>query len=629
MCGIAGVAGMRPDPETLDRMAAAIAHRGPDSCGVMVDEHAGFAFRRLSIIDLQGGNQPIFNEDQSAAIMLNGEIYNYRDLRAGLMARGHRFGTRSDVETVLHLWEEKGERCLDDLRGMFAIAIWNRADQSLFLARDRVGKKPLYYYESPEGGLVFASEIKAILQSPDIPRTPDFEAIDNFLTLQYVPSPMTAFKGIRRIPPGSWLRWRAGRLTIQRYWRLDYSTKLEKPEPELREEALRLLTEAVTIRLESEVPLGAFLSGGIDSSAVVALAAQALTGPLKTFSIGFGPARFDESGFARLIAQRFSTDHHELRIDEASPELLEDIVWHYDQPFGDSSAVPSFHVARITRPHVTVVLNGDGGDESFAGYDRYRLTSYEPFFRLPALLRLGIFAGAAPFVRYLGRGQRLVQLRPRDRYEAYFATLTHLTPKRKPWMYEYDGLKALINRPSPPLQLMRGGPHLTFLDAMLEADVNYYLPDDLLVKMDVATMAHSLEARSPFLDHKLMEFMAKVPSAMKQRSGVNKYLLKAALQGILPDEILKRPKMGFGIPLADWLRTSLRELVEDTLLDSTALSRGYFRPEAIRKMVNTHFSGRNDYQYLIWDLLMLEMWHRSYIDRAPVARMPAFQQATR
>ncbi|TMC12601.1 MAG: asparagine synthase (glutamine-hydrolyzing) [Chloroflexi bacterium] len=627
MCGIAGLAGLTPDPDVLQAMGLAIEHRGPDDAGQMLKDNAGFAFRRLSIIDVAGGHQPIYNEDGSAAIMLNGEIYNHHELRAGLEQRGHRFRTHSDVETVLHLWEEKAEGCLDDLRGMFALSIWDERRQELFLARDRVGKKPLYYHRLAGGGLVFGSEIKALLQHPEVRRRPNLEAIDHFLTLQYVPSPLTAFEGVERIPPGSWLRWRKGSVEVKRYWRLDYSEKFTEPEAELREEMLRLLREAVKIRLESEVPLGAFLSGGVDSSAVVAFAAEAMSEPLKTFSIGFEPGAFDESPYARIVAERFGTDHHELRVDEGTPQLLEDIVWHYDQPFGDSSAVPSFHVARITRPHVTVVLNGDGGDESFGGYDRYRLTAFEMYFRLPAVVRLGMYAGAAPFVKYLGRGQRLVQLRPRDPYEAYYATLTHLTPRRKPWLYTSDGLRALMETPSPPLALMQGKTHRTLLDAMLEADVNWYLPDDLLVKMDVATMAHSLEARSPFLDHKLMEFMARVPSRYKLRSGQSKYLLKSALRGILPDEILDRPKMGFGVPLGQWLRTSLRELLEDTILGPTALARGYFRPEALREMVAVNNSGRNDHQYLLWDLLMLEMWHRTYIDQVPVPRRPLIRVA--
>ncbi len=583
MCGIAGLAGTPADAAVLERMAAAIAHRGPDDVGLMVEDRAGFAFRRLSIIDVAGGHQPIFNEDESAAIMLNGEIYNHHDLRAGLVDRGHRFRTRSDVETVLHLWEEKKERCLDDMRGMFALAIWDRRDRSLFLARDRVGKKPLYYSSLADGGIVFGSEIKAILQHPGVRREPDLKALDHFLTLQYVPSPMTAFQGIERIAPAHWLRWRAGKVETGRYWRLEYEDKFREPEPELKEELLRLLREAVSIRLESEVPLGAFLSGGIDSSAVVAFAAQA-----------------------------------------------NDIVWHYDQPFGDSSAVPSFHVARITRPHVTVVLNGDGGDESFAGYDRYRVSRLAPYFKLPWPARMGIQTMARPAARFLGRGRRIAGVGVRDEFDAYYATLVHVHPSRKSSLYT-DEFRAQVGRQiSPTLAQMRNAPHAALLDSMLDTDVNHYLPDDLLVKMDVATMAYSLEARSPFLDHKVMEFMARVPASMKLHGGESKHLLKSALRGTIPDAILDRPKMGFGAPLGEWMRRSLKEILVDSVLSDQALARGYFKPEAVRTMVRTHMSGSNEFQYILWDMLMLERWQRMFIDQQPLvvrAREPLLSRS--
>ena len=609
-------------------MAAAIAHRGPDSDGFLVDKNGGLAFRRLSIIDVAGGDQPIFNEDESMAIILNGEVYNHHELRKGLVERGHRFRTHSDVETVLHLFEEKGERCLDDLRGMFALAIWKRRDQSLFLARDRVGKKPLYFARLTGGGIVFGSEIKAILQHPEVKRDPDPSAIDQFLTLQYVPSPMTAFRGIERLAPAHWLRWREGRFEQGRYWRLDYEDKLTASEPELKEELLRLLREAVAIRLESEVPLGAFLSGGIDSSAVVAFAAEASTKPLDTFSIGFQPVNFDESRYARLVATKFGTHHHELMVDAGAPELIDDIVWHYDQPFGDSSAIPSFHVARITRPHVTVVLNGDGGDESFAGYGRYLLNRYSRYYGLPRPIRGAVQALARPVARAVGRGERMLDAGTAGPLDAYFATLSHLHPSRRSWLYGDDFQRRLAHDAPAPLRYLHSTPHAALLDSMLDTDVNNYLPDDLLVKMDVATMAHSLEARSPFLDHKVMEFMARVPASEKLRGGETKHLLKAALRGIVPDEILDRPKMGFGVPLADWLRGSLKEVLEDSVLSDRALGRGYFNPESVRHMVRAHMRGSNRFRYMLWDLLMLERWHQVFIDQKPAVREPAFGRAS-
>jgi asparagine synthase (glutamine-hydrolysing) len=620
MCGIGGIVGSSAERATLEEMGAAIAHRGPDEGAVLVEPGAGFTFRRLSIIDVAGGHQPIFNENGDAFIILNGEIYNHHELRKELENRGHRFRTHSDAETVLHLWEEEGTGCLRHLRGMFALAIWSRTGRSLFLARDRVGKKPLYFHQLPDGGIVFASEIKAILQHPAIARKPNLAALDQFLTLQYVPAPMTAFQGIQCLSPAHWLLWKDGDVRIERYWRLDFGETELVPEQELREEMLRLLRQAVQIRLESEVPLGAFLSGGVDSSAVVALAAASMTEPLKTFSIGFKEAAFDESSYARRVAERFGTDHHELVVESEASDIAQDIVWHYDQPFGDSSAIPSFCVAQLTKPHVTVVLNGDGGDESFGGYDRYRLSNYNLYFRLPRFVRTSLYAAALPVSRYLGRGQRLLALRPQSVRDAYYATLIHLTPRLKPWLYTDGAMDQFVNAVTPPLAFMRSKVCRSSLDMMLETDINYYLPNDLLVKMDVATMAHSLEARSPFLDHVLMEFMARVPAHLKLREGVSKYLLKSAFRGTLPDEILDRPKMGFGVPLGRWLRTNLRELVVDMVLSTRAVNRGYFRYSSLKTIVDRTFGGSDAFQYLLWDLLMLEMWHRTFIDAPPRVR---------
>ena len=618
MCGIAGWAGRPGDPGLLDRMGLALEHRGPDDRGELVGGRVGLAFRRLSIIDVAGGAQPIRNEDGSAVIVCNGEIYNYRALRGRLVRDGHRLRSRSDVETALHLYEDHGEACLRQLRGMFALAIWDERDRSLLLARDRVGKKPLDYTVLPDGCLVFGSEIKAILQHPEVPRRPDWAAIDHFLTLQYVPAPLTAFAGIRRLPPAHWLRWRDGRIELRRYWELDYLPKHREPPAELREELLRRLREAVAIRLESEVPLGAFLSGGIDSSAVVALAAEASAAPVRTFSIGFASSAFDESGYARLVAERFGTDHRELRLaDDGAPEVIEDLVWHYDQPFGDSSAVPSFHVARITRPHVTVVLNGDGGDESFAGYGRYRLR-HAALLGLPARLR----RGAAGLARAVGpvwpRGAAMGEYLAGGLEGAYYRRLLHLSPARKPGLYRDDGpLPLAAAEAAPPLAHLLERRYPDRLDAMLDTDVHHYLPDDLLVKMDVATMAHSLEARSPFLDHELMEFAARLPSPLRLGPAGSKVLLRQALRGVLPDEILDRPKMGFGVPLAEWLRTSLRELLVDTVTSARALGRGLFSPDAVRALVAGHLAGEDAGRSVLWDLLMLELWHRRFIDASP------------
>jgi asparagine synthase (glutamine-hydrolysing) len=618
MCGIAGLAGGPPDPEVLARMAAVLRHRGPDAEGRLEDETAGFAFRRLSIIDVAGGDQPIYNEAGTAAIILNGEIYNHRELRRELEAAGHRFRTRSDAEAVLHLWEDEGEACLSRLLGMFAFAIWDGPRRSLLLARDRLGKKPLYVSRLAGGGLVFGSEIKAILQHPEVARSPDPAALDLFLTLQYVPAPRTAFAGIERMPPASWLRWRDGAVEEGVYWRPDFGTKSDLPAAELPARLLELLRDAVRARLESEVPLGALLSGGIDSSAVVALAAEAPGGPLRTFSVGFADPAFDESPFARLVAERFGTDHHELVLEGASPDLLEHIVWHYDQPFGDSSALPSFEIARLTRRHVTVALNGDGGDESFGGYPRYALAR-----------RLSRLAGAPSPARdaayrlaamFSGRGGRVASIRPRDAAGAYFATLVHLVPADKARLYTPEfGAALAASAPAPPLAFMRSRASVPMVDAMLETDIHNYLPDDLLVKMDVATMAHSLEARSPLLDHRLVEFMAAVPPHLKVGRGGGKLLLKRALRGVLPDQVLDRPKMGFGVPLAAWLRTGFREVLGDLVASDRAAARGLLRRAEVERLISVLLGGDDTPRYILWDLLMLELWHRTFIDRAPQA----------
>ncbi len=590
-------------------MGQAIAHRGPDEATETVLDEAGFAFRRLSIIDVAGGAQPIWNENSDTAILLNGEIYNHRDLREPLEARGHRFRTRSDVESVLHLWEESGSDCLSELRGMFALVIWETRTRRLFMARDRLGKKPLFFARLP-GRLVFGSEIKAILQHPDVRREPNYEAIDDFLNLHCVPSPDTAFAGIECLPPGHQLTWQADRVGIKRYWDLGYGGEQPRSEVEIGEETLRLLREAVRIRLESEVPLGAFLSGGVDSSTVVALAAEASHGPLNTFSIGFSARDFDESAYARLVARQFGTNHHELQVDEAPTDTIHELVRYFDQPFGDSSAIPTLQVAKITRPHVTVVLTGDGGDETFAGYDRYRLARLAPLFGLPPAVLQGIYRAAGPFGRFLGRAERILRARPNSLAEAYLATLYQPSvPART---------ASFLRATAESRSYFGKGRHP--LDSMLASDVHGYLPDDLLVKVDTATMAHSLEARSPLLDHRLMEFAARLPASTKLRGGRQKGLLKLAMAGLLPPEILSRSKRGFGVPLAHWLRTDLADVMRDTLLSDQSAARRHFNQSDLKRIVDDTAAGISTYKYLVWDLIMLELWQRRYIDVMPPSR---------
>ena len=629
MCGIAGILyrdAARPvAPELLGRMSAVLAHRGPDDAGIHRRGGVGLVHRRLSIIDLSpAGHQPMTNEDESCWIVFNGEIYNFLELRPGLLQRGHRFRSQSDTEVILHLYEEHGVECLRLLRGMFAFAIWDAPRRQLVLARDRLGKKPLCYHWDGEA-FRFASEAKAILQDPAVEPRPDPAGISQYLTYGYVPSPGSAFQGLRRLPPGHYLTWQDGRVQVARYWRLRRDRKLQRPEAEWCGEIRDRLQEAVRIRLVSDVPLGAFLSGGIDSSAIVAMMSRASSGPVKTFSIGFDEPEYDELRYARLVAERYGTDHHELVVRPDAVDVLPKLSWHFDEPFADSSAVPTYYVSQMTRQHVTVALNGDAGDENFGGYDRYLASLLAASFdRWPgaALLRRAIRWGLRLWPRtgvrtsLLARGRRFLDGLsevPERRYARWFCHFYGdrkdelLSPAFRAGLDGADALEVL-------LAAYRESEAPDFADATLGVDVGLYLPDDLLVKVDIASMAHSLEARSPFLDHEFMEFAASIPSDLKIRGRTKKYILKRALAELVPAEILHRPKMGFGVPIDHWLRHELRDLVHDTLLAPRARSRGYFRPEVVQRFLDEHTSGRAGWHYLLWNLLMLELWHRTYVD---------------
>jgi asparagine synthase (glutamine-hydrolysing) len=647
MCGIAGKLYLDParsvEPELLERMGAVLAHRGPDDAGLYCQGSIGLVHRRLSIIDLSpAGHQPMANEDGTVWIVFNGEIYNFPALQPDLGRRGHRFRSKTDTEVILHLYEEYGVNCLQHLRGMFAFAIWDGRRRQLFLARDRLGKKPLCYHWDGEA-FRFASEAKAILQDPAVEPRPDPAGISQYLTYGYVPSPGSAFQGMRRLPPAHYLTWHDGRAEVVRYWRLCRDRKLQRPEAEWCQEIRDRLQEAVRIRLISDVPLGAFLSGGIDSSAVVAMMSRASSGPVKTFSIGFDEPEYDELRYARLAAERYGTDHHELVVRPDAVDVLPKLSWHFDEPFADSSAVPTYYVSQMTRQHVTVALNGDAGDENFGGYDRYVANLLAASFdRWPgaALLRRAIRWGLHLWPRtggrrsLLSRGRRFLDglsEAPERRYARWFCHFYGdrkddlLTPAFRASLDGADALEIL-------LAAYRESDAPDFADATLGVDAGLYLPDDLLVKVDIASMAHALEARSPFLDHEFMEFAAAIPSDLKLRGRTKKYILKRALVDLVPAEILHRPKMGFGVPIDHWLRHELRELVHDTLLAPRARSRGYFRPEVVQRFLDEHARGRASWHYLLWNLLMLELWHRTYVDsdgrlltgRRAAAPYPAF-----
>ncbi len=643
MCGIAGKIELAPgrpaDVETAAAMTALLAHRGPDGQVVEAVGPAALGHRRLSIIDLAGGRQPMQSEDGRFHLVFNGEIYNYRGLMKGLIERGHRFASRCDAETIIHLFEERGPACLADLQGMFAFALWDARDRRLFLARDRVGKKPLYWATTGRA-VVFASELKALLMEPSLARELDPRALALYLAFQYVPAPWTIFRGVAKLPPATWALVDCSGpipppVRVERYWKLAYEPKLASAPEAAREAVLARLEEAVAARLESEVPLGVLLSGGVDSSAVVALARRRAAGPLRTFSIGFREETHNELPFARAVARRFETEHTELIVQPDAIAALPQIVWHLDEPFGDSSALPTFFLAQITRRHVTVALNGDGGDESFAGYERYRgrplVARYE---RLPRWVRAELLGPAArwgarrlPASAFLEKLDLLNELSLSDFERHYLGYLTIFPPSmlKRLWALEPAALE-----PSPAewaIEEARRFEAPRGLDWMLACDVTTYLPGDLLVKMDRMTMAHGLEARSPFLDHELMELAARLPAELKAPGGELKGLLKSALRPILPAEALDRPKQGFGVPLSRWFQRDLNGLLRETLLGERARRRGFFRPEAVRRLVEQHLSGRFLHAHRLWALLMFELWARTFLDppsppRGPVAGLP-------
>ncbi|MEV7003551.1 asparagine synthase (glutamine-hydrolyzing) [Streptomyces sp. NPDC093982] len=623
VCGVAGMVSTgSPDPAAVRDMCDVLSHRGPDGEGFHRDNHVALGMRRLAIIDVSGGDQPVFNEDRSVVAVFNGEIYNFRELRTDLLRRGHTFRTNGDSECIVHLYEEHGADLVHRLRGMFALAVWDAGKQQLLLARDRVGKKPLYYREAP-GQLTFASELKALSAVAPGAREVDPTALHHYLTYQYVPAPWSILRGVRKLPPGCLVTWRGGRMEERRYWKLDFSPSPAISEYEAAERTRELLLEATRIRMLAERPLGAFLSGGIDSSAVVAAMARISSKPVKTFSIGFEDARFDERVHAQAVAQRYGTDHHEFVVGASALEVLPTLAWYFDEPFADSSAIPSFFVAKLSRQHVTVALNGDGGDELFGGYTRYaRLAHWERFpfqgaAARPVFKRLGqsLLSTAPPGsrLRRAGRALTLLSETPQRRYARM---MSYFMPEEKDDLYTEWMRRATYGIDS--YELLERAFHesraVGRVNQLMDVDVNTYLPGDLLVKVDISTMANSLEARSPFLDHQLMEWAARLPAQLKVRGNTTKYLLKKSMEEWLPHAVLYRPKQGFGVPLAHWLRTDLRDVAWDVLTDRTAAARGFFRPEAVRAMLKEHCAGE-DHTRRIWALMQFELWHRRFVDQ--------------
>ena len=626
MCGIVGIVsnqGQRVDEALLGRMCNAIRHRGPDDDGFYVNAGVGLGMRRLAIIDLQSGQQPIHNQDRSAWIVYNGEIYNYLELRAKLEKLGHKFYTNSDTEAIVHAYDQYGADCPKHLRGMFAFAIWNEKTEELFLARDRVGKKPLLYAQLNDE-FIFGSEFSALLLHPGVSRDVNSEALHHYLSFMCVPAPMTAYRAIKKLEPGHSLTWRKGEIKIERYWQPDFSHKLDVSEEEAGERALEILRDAVRVRLMSEVPLGAFLSGGIDSSAVVALMSEASSDPVKTFSIGFEEQDFSELHHARRIAEHVGADHHEFIVRPDAMEVLPLLVEHYGEPYADSSAIPTYYVARETRKHVTVALNGDGGDEAFAGYERYAAMQLaERYHRLPAALRklaiqpaIGLLPSSETSRSRIRDAKRFIQAASLPKRERYMRWVSVFDTQAKQDLYSDEFAHEMADvHPSSildPWFARANGSGI--VDAALLTDIMTYLPNDLLVKVDIASMAVSLEARSPFLDHHVIEFAASLPERFKLRGLTTKYLLKKVLHKLLPAENLERRKMGFGVPIGHWFRGKMQPFLRETLLSEKALSRGLFKPSSVRQMIELHIRGERDFAHQIWTLLMLELWFNRFID---------------
>ncbi|MCY3832124.1 MAG: asparagine synthase (glutamine-hydrolyzing) [Chloroflexi bacterium] len=629
MCGICGVIQFDAQPvrrDLLARMNDTLRHRGPDGAGYYIDGAVGLAMRRLKIIDIAGSDQPLTNEDGSVVVIFNGEIYNYRELRHLLRGRGHQFKTDGDGETIAHLYEDYGGDALKHLRGMFALALWDARARKLLLARDRFGQKPLYYCQD-RNVLVFASEIKALLAHGRVPRVSRFgedngNALTQYLSFGYVPAPDTAFVGIKMLDAGTWLQVDlSGASKQQRYWELP---RLAPPEPAARTETYigglrQKLEEAVKLRLVSDVPLGAFLSGGLDSSLIVALMRQHSNSPIRTFSIGFaGDDSFDETPYAEMVARHLATEHVSFRVKPEALSLLSELVWHHDQPFADSSAIPTYLVSKLTREQVTVALTGDGGDELFAGYERFYAAE---LMRKLRFLPAPILRGAAGLLRHLPEGtgyydalkraRRFVRAATLGSDEAYFdlvrvfsaELLAEICPGA-------DELSVKLNR-----QLSAGQPHP--IARLVEANMETYLPDDLLIKADRCSMQASLEARAPFLDHELAEFAAAIPFNLKLKGARAKHILREAARGLLPQEIIERPKHGFGVPLGAWLQRDMAP-VRETLLSRRARERGLLDVAVVERLITEHEAGRRDHNRQLWALLTLEEWHRQFVDGAEI-----------
>jgi asparagine synthase (glutamine-hydrolysing) len=640
MCGIAGYAEVSPVTEPgsdhlageralVGRMCGVIRHRGPDDEGVHVAPGVGLGMRRLSIIDLATGHQPIRNEDGTIWVVFNGEIYNYRELGRDLRERGHRFYTTTDTEVIVHAYEEWGEAAFGRLRGMFGIALWDAPRRALWLARDRVGIKPLYYTTGGDR-FYFGSELKSLLAAEAVNRTIDPGALEHYLAFLYTPPDRAIFPGVQKLPPGHLLELRGGRTRVTPYWTPPADEQPVADETEAVDRLHAQLRDSVRSHLVSDVPLGAFLSGGLDSSLVVALMAEASGEPVRTFSIGFDEPAYDELDAARVVARHFGTEHHEFVVRPDALHIVERLVWHFDEPFADSSAIPTWYVSELARQHVTVVLSGDGGDELFGGYDRYlphpRVSQFD---RLPLPGARQLAGLAAQVLPRGATGQRFLRHVSRDDVRRYIEAVSFYGPEDRDALLA-PGVRGAGASPEHAYERrFEALAHLPLGSRMMRVDFGTYLPEDVLTKVDRMSMAHSIESRVPLLDHPLVELALRLPLEQKIREGERKRLLRRVAARVLPREILTKRKQGFGVPLGIWFRGQLRDAFEDVLRSPRLRQRGYFEGREIDRLLQEHRSGRRDHELRLWQLFMFELWHRQYIDDgADAARgVPAGNEA--
>jgi asparagine synthase (glutamine-hydrolysing) len=633
MCGVCGIFhyadGEKIDSGVLESMCDVIAHRGPDDAGYYINGNVGLAMRRLIVIDPTTGHQPLYNEDKSVSLVFNGEIYNFKTLRESLKSAGHTFTTQSDGEVIVHLYEDEGFECVQKLRGMFSLALWDNKKQSLFLARDRIGIKP-YYYAERNGTLLFASEIKSILQFPNFPRTLYPQGIHHYLSLNYIPAPYTPIQGIQQLLPGEYLVCSGEGIRKKCYWDMRFSSADTLGEDEWKMKVRDKLQECVTMHLVSDVPFGAFLSGGIDSSAVVAMMTGALGKPISTFSIDFMEESFSETRFARIVADLFHSDHHELAATADVLNMLETLIWHADDPLADSSMIPVYMISEFARKHVTMVLTGDGGDEIFAGYDTYNAYYVRKLYRMfPRWFRRHIVKRAVDAlpvsltkVSFDFKAKRFVEGAELDAEEAHFWWRLILSESAKSELYTNSFRESVGGASTLDIyrEYFRKSGSDDPLSQMLYVDTRFYLPSDMLVKVDRMTMANALEARVPFLDHELVELAATIPSSIKFKKRIKKYILKEALRDLLPGTILDRKKAGFNVPVNAWLAGKMKSMAQDLLSPDRIGQAGLFEPSYISRLLSEHFERKSDHSFPLWGLMCFQIWFERFI--APDAVVP-------